>query len=177
MARGISAAGVGEEELGGVSGAGERSGLGLFEAVEDGGDDGHQGGAQGRRWTRLLRRCEHGGVGHGAGRAEERSWGEAEGSGGRGRRGRSIHASRMARGRSRAAGSCVARRAVAVEHLPACLAEPSSSLERQLGWASRWAGWRQVSSLSLLFFLFSFLFHFFCSFVHLNKMPEHFCNS
>ena len=29
----------------------------------------------------------------------------------------------------------MARRAVAVEHLPACLAEPSSSLERQLGWA------------------------------------------
>ena len=29
---------------------------------------------------------------------------------------------------------------LAVEHLPACLAEPSSSLARQLGWASRWAG-------------------------------------
>ena len=26
------------------------------------------------------------------------------------------------------------------EHLPACLAEPSSSLARQLGWAGRWAG-------------------------------------
>ena len=35
---------------------------------------------------------------------------------------------------------------------PACLpGEPSSSLERWLGWAGRWAsGWRQVS-LSLLF--------------------------
>ena len=80
--RGISAAGVGEEEVGGVSKAGERSGLGLFEAVEDGGDEGHHGGARGRRWTRLLRRCDHGGVGHGAGRAEERNWGEAEVSAG-----------------------------------------------------------------------------------------------
>ena len=77
-ARGISAAGVGEEEVGGVSRAGERSGLGLFEAVEDGGDEGQHGGARGRRWTRLLRRCDHGGVGHGAGRARERSWGEGE---------------------------------------------------------------------------------------------------
>ena len=29
---------------------------------------------------------------------------------------------------------------LAVEHLPACMAEPSSSLARQLGWAGRWAG-------------------------------------
>ena len=29
---------------------------------------------------------------------------------------------------------------LAAEHLPACLAEPSSSLARQLGWAGRWAG-------------------------------------
>ena len=28
---------------------------------------------------------------------------------------------------------------LAVEQLPACLAEPSSSLERWLGWAGRWA--------------------------------------
>ncbi len=28
---------------------------------------------------------------------------------------------------------------LAVEHLPACLAKPSSSLERWLGWAGRWA--------------------------------------
>ena len=51
----------------------------------------------------------------------------------------SIPPTRMARGGSRAAGSCVARAAAAVEHLPACLAEPSSSLERWLGWAGRWA--------------------------------------
>ena len=60
----------------GVSRVGERLGLGLFEVVEDGGDDGHGDRAPGRRWTRLLRRREHGGVGHGAGRAKERSWGE-----------------------------------------------------------------------------------------------------
>ena len=135
------------------------------EAVEVGGDEGQHGGARGRRWTRLLRRCEHGGVGHGAGRAEERDWGKRRCLGGRGGRGRSIHASRTARGRSRAAGSCVARRAVAVEHLPACLAEPSSSLERQLGWAGRWAGWAPGKFSLSPFFLFSFLFHFFCSFV------------
>ena len=29
---------------------------------------------------------------------------------------------------------------LAAEHLPACLAKPSSSLARQLGWAGRWAG-------------------------------------
>ena len=43
------------------------------------------------------------------------------------------------RGGSRATGSCVAHAAAAVEHLPACLAKPSSSLERWLGWAGRWA--------------------------------------
>ena len=42
-------------------------------------------------------------------------------------------------GGSRAMGSCVAHAAAAVEHLPACLAKPSSSLERWLGWAGRWA--------------------------------------
>ena len=51
-----------------------------------------------------------------------------------------IEASREARGGSRAAGSCVARAGVAVEHLPACLAKASSSLERLLGWAGWWAG-------------------------------------
>ena len=46
-----------------------------------------------------------------------------------------IQASREARGGSRAMGSCVARAGAAVEHLPACLAKASSSLERLLGWA------------------------------------------
>ena len=42
---------------------------------------------------------------------------------------------RAARGGSRVTGSCVARAGAAVEHLPACLAKASSSLERLLGWA------------------------------------------
>ena len=46
-----------------------------------------------------------------------------------------IQASGEARGGSRAAGSCVARAGAAAEHLPACLAKASSSLERLLGWA------------------------------------------
>ena len=49
-----------------------------------------------------------------------------------------VQASREARGGSRAAGSCVAHADAAVEHLPACLAKASSSLERLLGWAGRW---------------------------------------
>ena len=54
------------------------------------------------------------------------------------------------RGRSTALARRVERRGgkqvrgthavLAVEHLPACLAEPTSSLARQLGWAGRWAG-------------------------------------
>ena len=46
-----------------------------------------------------------------------------------------VQAKREARGGSRATGSCVARAGAAVEHLPACLAKASSSLERLLGWA------------------------------------------
>ena len=46
-----------------------------------------------------------------------------------------IPVGREARGGSRATGSCVARAGAAVEHLPACLAKASSSLERLLGWA------------------------------------------
>ena len=46
-----------------------------------------------------------------------------------------VQANREARGGSRAAGSCVARAGAAVEHLPACLAKASNSLERLLGWA------------------------------------------
>ena len=51
-----------------------------------------------------------------------------------------IQASSEVRGGSRVAGSCVAHAGVAVEHLPACLAKASSSLERLLGWAGWWAG-------------------------------------
>ena len=51
-----------------------------------------------------------------------------------------VPASREARGGSRATGSCMARAGAAVEHLPACLAKASSSLERLLGWAGWWAG-------------------------------------
>ena len=46
-----------------------------------------------------------------------------------------IQASRVARGGSSVTGSCVAHVGAAVEHLPACLAKASSSLERLLGWA------------------------------------------
>ena len=45
------------------------------------------------------------------------------------------------RGERRGGGQLRGTHAVlAAEHLPACLAEPSSSLARQLGWAGRWAG-------------------------------------
>ena len=46
-----------------------------------------------------------------------------------------VQASLEARGGSRATGSCVARAGAGIEHLPACLAKASSSLERLLGWA------------------------------------------
>ena len=139
--RGISVAGDGEEELGGVSRAGERSGLSLSKQsrttetrdnTAELGDDGGRGFYDGA--ITAASAMARGERRRGAGEKQRCLRG-------RGRRGRSIHSSRTARGRSRAAGSCVARGAVAVEHLPACLAEPSSSLERQLGWAGRWAGW------------------------------------
>ena len=44
------------------------------------------------------------------------------------------------RGERRGGGQLRGTHAVlAVEQLPACLAKPSSSLERWLGWAGRWA--------------------------------------
>ena len=50
--------------------------------------------------------------------------------------------SRLDEGSGEAATRCVApMRFSAPSTLPACLAEPSSSLARQLGWAGRWAGW------------------------------------
>ena len=46
------------------------------------------------------------------------------------------------RGERRGGGQLRGTHAVlAVEQLPACLAKPSSSLERWLGWAGRWACW------------------------------------
>ena len=55
--------------------------------------------------------------------------------------------------RGEAASRCVARAAVAVGHLPACLAGKQLA-GAALGWAGRWAGcWRQVSFS--IFFLFS----------------------
>ena len=66
-----------------------------------------------------------------------------------------VQASRAARGGSRAAAGCVACAGAAVEHLLACLAEPSSSLARQLGWAGWWAGWWAPGKFSPVFlFLF-----------------------
>ena len=49
--------------------------------------------------------------------------------------------SRLGEGSGEAATRCVApMRCSPPSTLPACLAEPSSSLARQLGWAGRWAG-------------------------------------
>ena len=99
----------------------------------------------------VERRVDDGGHGYGGGTAAAAS-AMAEGS--KGERqgewtcpGGSVHdvaviqAGRAARRGSRAAGSCVARAGAGVEQLPACLAKPSSSLERWLGWAGRWACW------------------------------------
>ena len=56
-------------------------------------------------------------------------------------------------GSGEAASRCVAHAAVAVGHLPACLAGKQLA-GAALGWAGRWAGcWRQVSFS--IFFLFS----------------------
>ena len=57
-------------------------------------------------------------------------------------------------GSGEAASRCVARVAVAVGHLPACLAGKQLA-GAALGWAGRWAGcWRQVSFSIFLCFLF-----------------------
>ena len=57
-------------------------------------------------------------------------------------------------GSGEAASRCVARAAVAVGHLPACLAGKQLA-GAALGWAGRWAGcWRQVSFSIFLCFLF-----------------------
>ena len=60
-------------------------------------------------------------------------------------------------GSGEAASRCVARAAVAVGHLPACLAGKQLA-GAALGWAGRWAGsWRQVSFFH--FSLFSVFFN------------------
>ena len=46
-----------------------------------------------------------------------------------------VQTSKAARGGSMATVSCVLHAGAGVEHLPACLAKSSSSLERLLGWA------------------------------------------
>ena len=56
-------------------------------------------------------------------------------------------------GSGEAASRCVARAAVAVGHLPACLAG-NQLAGAALGWADRWAGSRRQVSFSI-FFLFS----------------------
>ena len=57
-------------------------------------------------------------------------------------------------GSGEAASRCVAHAAVAVGHLPACLAGKQLA-GAALGWAGRWAGcWRQVSFSIFLCFLF-----------------------
>ena len=57
-------------------------------------------------------------------------------------------------GSGEAASRCVARAAVAVGHLPACLAGKQLA-GTALGWAGRWAGsWRQVSFSIFLFSVF-----------------------
>ena len=59
-------------------------------------------------------------------------------------------------GSGEAASRCVARAAVAVGHLPACLAGKQLA-GAALGWAGRWAGcWAPGKSFH--FFLFPFLF-------------------
>ena len=57
-----------------------------------------------------------------------------------GERERGRSPSSAGRGERRGGGQLRGTHAVlAVEQLPACLAKPSSSLERWLGWAGRWA--------------------------------------
>ena len=55
---------------------------------------------------------------------------------------------------SRAAASCVARAAVAVGHLPACLAGKQLA-GAALGWAGKWA---ELQAPGKFFYFFCFLF-------------------
>ena len=69
-------------------------------------------------------------------------------------------------GSGEAASRCVPRAAVAVGHLPACLAGKQLA-GAALGWAGRWAGSRRQVSFSI-FFLFLFFFFFNTSATLLN---------
>ena len=130
-----------------------------------------RGSASSMKWTaaELLdtaaRRGVDGGRGYGEGvaamasaMAGEREREELERKGGvwgfRGREGGRSMTS-PGEGSGEAASRCVARAAVAVGHLPACLAGKQLA-GAALGWAGRWAGcWRQVSfSIFFLFFVF-----------------------
>ena len=135
----ISAAGVGEDGVSGDSRAGEHLGLGQLDMDDNGGVNGHDNAARGQRRTRVSRWRGRGSVGHGAGEQGREAGGEWMCPRGSGRDVEVVPANRAARGGSRAMGSCVARAGAGIEHLAACLAEPSSSLERWLGWAGRWA--------------------------------------
>ena len=132
------------------------------------------------RTDTVVRRVDDGGHDYGDGTAtaasamaegsEGERWGEWTSPGGLVRDVEVVQASSAAREGSRAAGSCVARAGAGVEQLPACLAKPSSSLERWLGWAGRWACWVAPGKLSLSLFPVCFLFLFFCNFRALLKI-------
>ena len=130
----------------------ERSGLDLLDGVDSGGAPGHDERTHGRRGARLRRRHGDGGVGHGRG---ARGGGAGEERGCRGVRGSKGGRSTTSpgAGSGEAASKCVARAAVAVGHLPACLAGKQLA-GAALGWAGRWAGSRRQVSFSI-FFLFS----------------------
>ena len=75
-----------------------------------------------------------------AGEREGEELGGGDGVCGVGERERGRSPSSAGRGERRGGGQLRGTHAVlAVEQLPACLAKPSSSLERWLGWAGRWA--------------------------------------
>ena len=154
MLKGISGDGeLGRGRCGGL-GRCERSGLGcsmkwtaakLLDTVRRRGDDGEHGydGGAAMVASAMAGACEgeelerRGGV-----------WGVRGREGGRFTALRGAHpSSPEARRWSRAAASCVARAAVAVGHLPACLAGKQLA-GAVLGWAGRWAGSRRQVSFS-----------------------------
>ena len=93
-----------------------------------------------------------------AGEREGEELGGGDGVCGVGERERVRPTSTAGRGERRGGGQLRGMHAVlAVEQLPACLAKPSSSLERWLGWAARWACWvapgKTFSFVSVFFIL------------------------
>ena len=129
-----------------------------------------RGSASSMKWTAVelldtvARRGVDGGRGYGEGVAAMASAmaGACEGEelerrggvwGVRGREG-GRSTSSPGEGSGEAASRCVAHAAVAVGHLPACLAGKQLA-GAALGWAGRWAGcWRQVSFSIFFCFLF-----------------------